>query len=165
MRTPWALTLLQGTKKCCVRLATAILQADHDYDHVIMSLDMITIILQEYNHDYDHMIFSGSNPNLAVFSDACRRRYVHEHMAASQRLDGSQTDRDTEKRIFELPGITGSCEPPRGFGFRMALSRSSRRPMSGSSTDTRLTELYERPASVLMPVQVVPLSAFAAVRT
>jgi hypothetical protein len=45
MRTPWALTLLQGTKKCCVRLATAILQGDNDYDHVRISINMITIIL------------------------------------------------------------------------------------------------------------------------
>jgi hypothetical protein len=67
MRTPWALTLHQGTKKCCVRLATAILQADYDYDHVKISEDMITIILLESIHDYDHMIFWVESSTLQLF--------------------------------------------------------------------------------------------------
>jgi hypothetical protein len=89
MRTPWELTLLQGTKKCCVRLATAILQADNDYDHVRIGMNMISV-------DSFTLHFFRHLPPFVMFINI--RRQVNDSMEA---------DRDTEERIFESPGLAG----------------------------------------------------------
>jgi len=127
MRTPWALTLLQGTKKCCVRLATAILQADNDYDHVRISINMITIILEEYSYDYDHMIFWSHIFHFAVFPTPAFVvmfvniwRQVNDSMEAKP----TETGKNESSNLPPLPEDKANGESLGGFRLQMALPRS-----------------------------------------